>query len=595
MALLYNQFNNTSPEKNNDPTNVVNSKYYDIDQIQTLKFPNKHKSLALFHINACSLNKNFDDLEHLLKCTNKVFDIIAVTETRITKQTSLTTNINLRNYAIEFTPTESSAGGTLLYIASHLSYKPHPDLNIYKSNQLESTFIEIINPKKSNFVIGCIYKHPNMDVTDFKNNYLSQIFEIVSKEQKQVFLLGDFNINLLNYNDHQPTNDFLDSLASNSFIPYILHPTRITNHSKTLIDNIFSNFISPDIISGNITATISDHLPQFSFVPNILSNPPTQKSNYYERDWSKFKQENFILDYFDKDWADLLQIDQQNVNLSLNSFLNNINSILDVHAPLRKVNKYKLKFKTKPWITPALQKSISIKNNLLKKFITAKDPQVKERYHKEYKDYRNMLSTIFKQSKTNYYNHYFEANWNSIKNTWKGIKSILNIKNTSADIPKTLTVDGTTISNPMEISNIFNNYFSSIASKIKLNISFSHKHFSDFLKNRSNISFLVSLTDKTEIENVISSLDSNKSVGPNSIPAKILKLLKNDFSSQLSEIFNISFSSGVFPSILKTVKVIPPVHMKDSKLDFSNYRPISLLILKKFRLMYNRMYKFFSE
>ena len=86
LTLLYNQFNNTSPEKNNDP---VNSNYYDSDQIQTLKFPNKHKSLALFHINACFLNKNFDDLDHLLKCTNKVFDIIAVTETRITKSTSL--------------------------------------------------------------------------------------------------------------------------------------------------------------------------------------------------------------------------------------------------------------------------------------------------------------------------------------------------------------------------------------------------------------------------------------------------------------------------------------------------------------------------
>ena len=148
LALLYNQFNNTSPEKNNDPENVVNSKYYNIDQIQTLKFPNKQKSLALFHINACSLNKYFDDLDHLLKCTNKVFSIIAVTETRITKQTSLTTNINLRNYAIEFTPTESTARGTLLYIASHLSYKPRPDLNVYKANQLESTFVEIINPKK---------------------------------------------------------------------------------------------------------------------------------------------------------------------------------------------------------------------------------------------------------------------------------------------------------------------------------------------------------------------------------------------------------------------------------------------------------------
>ena len=208
-----------------------------------------------------------------------------------------------------------------------------------------------------------------------------------------------------------------------------------------------------------------------------------------------------------------------------------------------------------------------------------------------------MLSTILKQSKTNYYNYYFETNWNSITNTWKGLKSILNIKNISAEIPTTLTVDGTTISNPMKISNIFNNYFSSIATKTKLDISFSHKHFSDFLKNRSNISFFASPTGKAEIAGVISSLDSNKSVGPNSILTKILKLLEDDISSQLSEIFNITFSSGVFPSILKTAKVIP-VHKKDSKLDISNYRPISLLsniekILE--RLMYNRMYKFFSD
>ena len=77
---------------------------------------------------------------------------------------------------------KASAGGMLLYIASHLSFKPRPDLNIYKANQLESTFAEIINPKKSNIVIGVLYKHPNMDVLDFKNNYLSQVFEIVSKE-----------------------------------------------------------------------------------------------------------------------------------------------------------------------------------------------------------------------------------------------------------------------------------------------------------------------------------------------------------------------------------------------------------------------------
>ena len=219
-----------------------------------------------------------------------------------------------------------------------------------------------------------------MDVIEFKNN-LNQMLEKVSKEQKQTFLLGDFNINLLNYNVHQPTNDFLDSLASNSIIPYILQPTRLTSHSKTLTDNIFSNILSSEIISGNLTATISDHLPQFLFASNILSNPSHNRSNIFERDWSKFNKENFILDYFEKNWSDILQLDQQNVDLSIECFLNNMNSIIDSNAPFKRVNKYKLRFKTKPWITPALQKSVSVKNSLLNKFIKSKDPQAKERHH----------------------------------------------------------------------------------------------------------------------------------------------------------------------------------------------------------------------
>ena len=157
--------------------------------------------------------------------------------------------------------------------------------------------------------------------------------------------------------------------------------------------------------------------------------------------------------------------------------------------------------------------------------------------------------------------------------------------------------NGWTITNKVEISNIFNDYFARIAEKTKENINPSHKHFSDFLKNRTQNSFFLRPTNKSEIQNMISSLDSNKSVGPNSIPTKILKLLKNDIFSQLADIFNISFSTGVFPTILKVVKV-GPVYKKDFKLDFSNYRPISLLsniekILE--RLMCNRTYNFFTK
>ena len=200
-----------------------------------------------------------------------------------------------------------------------------------------------------------------MDVSDFNKNYLNTLLGKLSKENKQVFLLGDFDINLLNYNDHQPANKFLDSLASNFFIPYILQPTRITSHSKPLTDSIFSNIISHEVISGNITVTTSDYLPQFLFAPNVLLKNSCQKSNIYERYWSKFIQTDIVLDYFDKDSSNVLQLDQQDVNLSIESFLDNMNSILDEHAPLTRINKYKLKFKSKPWITPAIQKSIIVK------------------------------------------------------------------------------------------------------------------------------------------------------------------------------------------------------------------------------------------
>ena len=143
-----------------------------------------------------------------------------------------------------------------------------------------------------------------------------------------MFLLGDFNIDLMHYNEHKPTNEFLDSLASNSYLPYIIHPSRHTSHSRTLIDNIFSNVISKDIISGNITATISDHLPQFLISPNTFADPPSNKSNVFERDWSNFDQEKIVLDYFDIYSLHILKLDEKNLNSATNNFLDTINSVL---------------------------------------------------------------------------------------------------------------------------------------------------------------------------------------------------------------------------------------------------------------------------
>ena len=159
-------------------------------------------------------------------------------------------------------------------------------------------------------------------------------------------------------------------------LPYILHPTRITGHSKTLIDNISSNHISKGAICGNLTSTISDHLPQFLVMPSIFSDPSSSKSNVYERSWSNFNKEELILDYFEKDWDLILNVEKNDVNHSFDNFLLNMNGLLGKYAPFKKESKY-----TKPWITVAFHKSILVKNSLFKKFIKLKDPVKKTETH----------------------------------------------------------------------------------------------------------------------------------------------------------------------------------------------------------------------
>ena len=108
--------------------------------------------------------------------------------------------------------------------------------------------------------------------------------------------------------------------------------------------------------------------------------------------------------------------------------------------------------------------------------------------------------------------------------------------------------------------------------------------------------FLVPVVSQ-EINKIIDSLDINKSTGPNSIPVYILKILKPFFSEWLAKIINLSFETSVFPDLLKLAKVIP-IHKKDSKLDYKNYRPISLLsVLSKIyeKVLYKRIYGFLSS
>ena len=129
LKLLFNLFSELTAESNKkNPENFIKCRNLDVGEIQKMKI--EANSLSLFHINSCSLNKKFEDLEYLLKANNKAFDVIAISEFKILKDTNLSKNINIYNYSVEFTPTEFQAGGTLLYVNKKLSHKLRQDLCI---------------------------------------------------------------------------------------------------------------------------------------------------------------------------------------------------------------------------------------------------------------------------------------------------------------------------------------------------------------------------------------------------------------------------------------------------------------------------------
>ena len=247
-------------------------------------------------------------------------------------------------------------------------------------------------------------------------------------------------------------------------------------------------------------------------------SPP--KSNIYERDWNNFDQENFILDYLAVDWADIIKTEKKKTDFSFECFFRKFNLILDKYLPLKKLTKQKLKFKTKPWITPALQKSMSVKTKLLTKFIKLKEPTLKNEAHSK-RLYRNMLATLLKRSKHTYFSCFFQNHINNLKNTWKGIKTIIYLKDSTSTVASTTIEDNISLTNPKDIADAFNNYFSNVAIGIKSSLKYSRNKFFDFLPQININSFFINPTDKTEIKNIILSLDPLKSIGPNSIPTKI--------------------------------------------------------------------------
>ena len=169
--------------------------------------------------------------------------------------------------------------------------------------------------------------------------------------------MGDFNIDILKHDTNSNSATFLDNMYENLLLSYIISPTTVTPRSQTLIDNIFSN-IEKDIISGNITTTISDHYMQFVLFKNKTKSKTNIRKAKFARSYKSLNKDLFEYELRNIKWDEILKVNIGDVDFSFESFLKKFNEILDKNASYKKLSLQEVKLSYKPWITTEILNSI---------------------------------------------------------------------------------------------------------------------------------------------------------------------------------------------------------------------------------------------
>ena len=257
--------NNNDPDENyfdDENNNFINTPYLFPDEVKESLSENlDYENISCLHLNIRSLNANFENFKYLLQECKNPFNIVGLSETWSSNDFfQQNSNFDLPNYeSIHMErKTGKKGGGVLLFIKSNLNYKYRNELSVSDCDS-EILTIEILNKKVKHFIISVCYRPPSGDETKFNEN-LNKIFQDCNKKNQNFFILGDFNMNSLNYESDNKTKYFFNNIFSNGAIPLINRPTRITKDSATIIDNILTNVMfNPSLKTGIIKSSIIDH------------------------------------------------------------------------------------------------------------------------------------------------------------------------------------------------------------------------------------------------------------------------------------------------------------------------------------------------
>ena len=459
----------------------------------------------------------------------------------------------------------------------------------------ESIFIEITNSNGKNIIVGNIYRAHGTDTDAFVTD-LSHCLTKITAENKHCYVSGDFNLDLLKYDNNNLINNFVNMFYNHCMFPSIDRPTRITYNSATLLDNIFTNVIDHKIKSGIFVAGITDHFPIYQITSSISTSNCRAYPNYYK---SRLINEKTIHDFHNQlctiNWDFVTEINCPNT--SYNLFLDKFTEIYNSNFPVKTKKSTKSRrsrIPQKPWITHAILKSMRRKEKLYKKTISHPTTVNKTLYSR----YRNKLTTLIRAAKKKFYAEKLEHHKHNSKQTWKVLNDILGRSNKSK-LPNSFYINDILNSDPKIIANNFNDFFANLGLNLAQNIPPTNLNFHHYLNNvvpPINSLFFKPI-DTQEIVSICNSLKSGTSGGFDDIKSDVVKSVKELIAYPLTHIFNCSLTSGIVLDKLKIARVVP-IYKSGKTNIFSNYRPISVLpffskILE--RIVHKRLYNFISR